>query len=553
MSDEENLSFGPVATFAAIARTLTESLELPEVLRRIANEVRALTDATGVSILLRRDDHVEFVAHASPPPGSLIPVGFRFQPGAELVAALSNRTEPLIISDLHASPLIPEVVKERIFVRDVIIFPLRVNGRLIGVLNVAYNEFPEEWPFDLKLLGALADQAAVAVRNAQLYEAARDSSEQLVRAEKLSALGRLVARITHELNNPLTTARLLAESLDMEPLPYVAMEQVRALSREVEHAAAVVKGLLLFVHNGQIQATELCFADLAPAVVSDLERRLTAAGVQVRLELPSELPVVRADPHGVRQVLSNLLQNSAHALSGVADERRIVVRARAEEAERTWLVVEVEDNGPGIPEELLGRIFEPFFTTKPIGEGTGLGLAIIREIVEAHGGTIEIANAPMGGAISRFRLPAEWGAPVPARGAAAGEAPKRETPRGLRVLIIDDEVELQRALRRVLLYLGCEVTTALTGEEGLAYAKGERFDLILCDMKIPGLHGTELYDRLKLQAPHAIDAVVFMTGDSVSQEIRDFIAGTGRPSLTKPFGRAQLEELLTNQSAGSTA
>lgn len=545
----------PVAAFAAIARALTGSLELPEVLRRIANEARALSDATGVSIVLLRDGIAEFVAHASPPPGSLIPVGFRFQPGDELIRALQDRTEPLLIRGVHHSPLIPAVVKEQIFVNDLVMVPLRTADKLIGVLNLAFNQMPEPPPWDPILFGALADQAAVAVRNAQLYEAARSSSEQLVQAEKLSALGRLVAQVTHELNNPLTTARLLAESLDLEPLPFGAMELVQSLGRELEHAATIVRDLLLFVHRGAATVCEIEPGGFITRTIAALDRRLAATGVAVLLDLGEPLPSLHADPHALRQVLHNLVLNAAQALAGLDIERRIQIRARGENSgDELGLVIEVEDNGAGIPAAVMDQLFEPFFTTKPMGEGTGLGLTIIKGIVETYGGTIVALNAPAGGALFRLRLPAQTrhgaaragGEVVGPQGTSRPE--KEETT--LRVLVIDDEPELQRALQRVLTNLGCDVTTALDGETGVQRARERSFDLVLCDVRIPGLHGPELLDRIRLQTPAVEEVLVFMTGDTITREIREFIATSGRPSLTKPFGRAQLQQLLGNVRAG---
>jgi two-component system NtrC family sensor kinase len=592
MTNGEHLTTEPVASFAAIARALTGSLELPEVLRRIANEARALSDATRVSILLLRDGIAEFVAHASPPPGSLIPVGFQFQPGDELLNALRDRTEPLAIRDLHTSPLIPAVVKDRIFVNDLVIVPLRAEERLIGVLNLAFNQMPDRLPWDPILFSALADQAALAVRNAQLFEATRTSNEERVHTEKLSALGRLVAQVTHELNNPLTTARLLAESLDLEPLPYGAMELARSLSRELEHAATIVGDLLLFVHRGSAPVVEISAPELIQGIVTELDRRLSATGVSITLEFTGPLPNFLADPHALRRVILNLVLNGIQALTGLNAERRIQIRAYAEGSNaEPVLVIEVEDTGAGIPLAVQNRLFEPFFTTKPIGEGTGLGLTIIKEIVETYGGTIEGSNAPSGGALFRVRLPAiaitsptspvdegdddaahpaglgtpghrvlparpahDNGAPHQDTMATAGDPPleggqPEEAPHELRVLIIDDEPELQRALRRVLTHLGCDVVTALDGETGIQKAQGQSFDLVLCDVRLPGLHGPELLDRMRLQAPRAAAALVFMTGDTITREIREFIAQSGRPSLTKPFGRTQLQRLLGNVRA----
>jgi signal transduction histidine kinase len=554
----------PVAAFASIARALSGSLDLAEVLRRIANEARVLTEATGVSIVLRKGEIAEFMAHASPPPGSLIPVGFQFQPNEAIVRALQNRTAPLVIQDLHASPLIPDAVKDLIFVRDLVIVPLRADGGFIGVLNLAFNEMPVPPPWDPVLLVAMADQAAVAVRNAQLYEDARSTNDQLVHAEKLSALGRLVAHATHELNNPLTTARLLTESLDVEPLPYAAMELVQALSRELDHASVIVRDLLLFVHRGPGTAVEVKIPELIHDTIAELDRRLSATGTEVVIDLAGPLPTIRVDPHGMRQVLSNLVQNGIQALAGLDIERCIQIRAWAEGDEsEPVLVIEVEDNGLGIPATVIENLFNPFYTTKPMGEGTGLGLTIIKGIVEQYGGSIEALNAPAGGALFRVRLPAmpesATAEPEPLQAASlvsptppvppADRTSAPDQPDTMHVLVIDDEPELQRALRRVLTHLGCNVTTALDGETAIRHAREHDFDLVLCDVRIPGLHGPELLDRMRLQTPRAAEVLVFMTGDTITREIREFIASTGRPSLTKPFGRAQLQELLGNVRA----
>ncbi|HEX6939457.1 MAG TPA: ATP-binding protein [Longimicrobiales bacterium] len=549
-----------VSTFAAIARTLTESLELPEVLRRIASEVLAMTGSQGVSIIMPRGELGEFVAHESPPPHSRIPVGFRFRPDPGMLGMLAGRREPLVILDLHASPLIPDEIKARIDARDLIVVPLRVDAELVGALIIAYNELPEQMPWDPALLRAVGDQAAVAIRNAQLYEAARTAGEQLVQAEQLSAMGRVVARIAHQLNNPLTTARLLAESLALEPLPPSGVEQVRALGREIERAAAVVRDLLIFARKGRREFAPVRIADVVHGAIAGEERRLAVSGVTAELHVEEGLPAVQGDARALHQVLANLLHNAVQALAEREQERRITVRARrAAGPDGPEVVIEVEDNGPGIPPEVRGRLFEPFFTTKPVGEGTGLGLPIAKEIVEVHGGSLDVVDATSGAAF-RIRLPAMAGeAPAPPDDAAAPVADASlpladavpAAARTLRVLVIDDEVELQRALRRVLERLGCEVTVALDGDRGFALAAAGGFDLILSDIRVPGMSGREMYERLRAEAPAAAEAVTFMTGDSVTEEIRAFLSEVGRPVLAKPFGLAQLQSLLHGARSGT--
>ncbi len=551
MSETTTRDVEAVGTFAAIARALTESLELPEVLRRIASEVLELTQAQGVSIVMPKGELGEFVVHESPPPHSRIPVGYTFRPNPGLPEMLAGRRRPLVILDLHASPLIPDDIKAQIEARDLIVVPLRVNGELLGALIIAFNELPEQMPWDPALLRAVGDQAAVAIRNARLYEAARHAADKLVQSEQLSAMGKVVARIAHQLNNPLTTARLLTESLELEPLPAGAHEQVRALGREIERAGMVVHDLLIFARKGAREFIPVSIAELARGAVVDHRRRLAAAGVEIELRVDEAVPFVRGDARALPQVLVNLFDNAAHALAALDGERRVVVTVAATPGpgDRS-VVIEVEDNGPGIPADARERIFEPFFTTKPVGEGTGLGLSIAKEIVEVHGGTLEAGESPLGGAAFRITLPAlaedaAGAARAPAPAAAPdADAVRASAGRATRVLVIDDEVELQRALRRVLGYLGCEVTVALDGDRGFEYARGGRFDLVLCDIRVPGLNGRELYERLLDEAPAAARAVAFMTGDSVSDEVRTFLAATGRPVLPKPFGRVQLQELL---------
>lgn len=542
-----------VSAFASIARTLTESLELPEVLRRIASAVLAMTDSLGVSIIMPRGDLAEFVAHESPPPHSRIPVGYRFRPGTALPELLANRRDPLVILDLHASPMIPDEIKAQIEAQDLIVIPLRVDAELLGALIVAYAELPEHLPVDPAVLRAVGDQAAVAIRNAQLYEAARTSADRLVQAERLSAMGRVVARIAHQLNNPLTTARLIAEGLELEALPESAMEQVRALCREIERAASVVNDVLVFARKGRRQFTPVRVADVVGAAAAASSRRMTAAGVAVDVAVEKDLPLVHGDPRALQQALTNLLHNAQHVLADWPGERRVRIRAAREEGDSgPRVMIDVEDSGPGLAPDLRERVFEPFFTTKPLGEGTGLGLSIAQEIVEVHGGSLEVGDSPLGGALFRIRLPA-------LAGADAGEGAGLETvdsavmsnpparaagERTLRVLVIDDEAPLQQALKRVLEYLGCEVVISLEGEEGYALARAGGFDLILADLGVPGLGGREMFERLRVEAPEQASRVVFMTGDSVSEEVREFLAASGQPVLMKPFGRVQLQALL---------
>lgn len=562
----------PLEAFAAIARALTESLELDEVLRRIASHGRVLTAADSVTVVRRRGEMAEIVVHTTTVGGPEIPVGLRFRPRASLLAALGRRLDPMTLLEVQASPFIPEPVKRRLPVRDLVIVPLAVDGELIGALTLGYRQIPEHWALDPALLRALGDQAAVAIRNAELFESTKRSSEQLVQSRKLSELGGLIARVAHELNKPLTTARLLAEMLETEPLDPALVEHVRAIGREMEHASAIVRDLLRLARkrDGAFEPTPL--SDVIRDVLAVHQPRIAAAAIRVHVDVPDDLPPMLADRRGIRQVLSNLVENAIYAMRDWYGERRIVIRAWAdpetgkaagqggpagEPAPTTGpghAVVTVIDSGPGISADVKAHLFEPFNTTKPVGEGTGLGLAIVKEIVEEHGGSVSGHTMPRGGAAFRFTVPLATAPPTPppAPDPPVRDAVAADAPTGLRVLVIDDEPGLQRAIRRVLEHFGCTVNIAPTGEDGLQRAKDGGFDLILCDVRMPGIDGREIYNRLAAEAPAAAARLAFMTGDTVSDEIRRFLAATGRPALSKPFGRAQLASLLrrTTSSGG---
>lgn len=579
-----------IAAFADIAGALAESLELPEVLRRIASTVLALSAGDSVSVLLRRNGEAEFVVHERSAGGPRMRPGYRFPVRPQVIEILERRRDPLIILGVQASPLVPDEIRRQHVVRDAVVVPLRVENELIGVMTIAYRELPERWPLDPALLTALADHMAVAVRTAQLRGEARRSSEQLQQSEKLSALGRLIARVAHELNKPLTTTRLLAEMLEADAPPPHVLTHVRAITREMERASAIVADLLLLARKRGGEFTAVPLASAVREAIGDHVRDLTTAGVRVAVDLPADLPPVRADRRGLHHALSNLILNALQAMTkGERAERRITIRGWAERAApaephadeqadapaaaRDRVVLTVADSGPGIRPDALPHVFEPFFTTKPAGEGTGMGLAIVKEVVDAHGGEVSAENAPHGGAVFRLVLPAadpaDAAAQEPAaagagthphtaatssdeRGAAAATpaaepaAASDDAPphAGLRVLVIDDEPGLQRAIRRVLEHFGCEVTTSATGEHGFALACSGNFDIILCDIRMPGLDGREIYHRLEHEAPAAARRLAFMTGDTISDEIRLFLKATGRPTLAKPFGRVQLAAFL---------
>jgi PAS domain S-box-containing protein len=363
-------------------------------------------------------------------------------------------------------------------------------------------------------------------------------ADQLLQQEKLAAVGQLVSGVAHELNNPLAgvmafSQLLLASPAAADPEPRHAMETIH---REAKRAAKIVSHLLTFARQ---QPAERGAADLNALVSDSLELRryaLRAAQVEVETALDPDLPRTWADPLQLQQVVLNLLTNAEQALSGWSGARRIVVRT-ARDGER--LVLTVSDTGPGIFPEQQDRIFNPFYTTKPLGQGTGLGLSISDGIVREHGGRLRVESQPGRGATFVMEIP--YIEPL-ARASGGLDASAVEGEESLRVLVVDDEPAMRAAISGFLGSLGHAVDVAAGGLAARSLIAENEYDAILLDLRMPDMGGEALFRELcACDARHA-DRVVFVTGDVQGESARRFLAGAGRPVVSKPF---QLDDLVT--------
>jgi signal transduction histidine kinase len=240
---------------------------------------------------------------------------------------------------------------------------------------------------------------------------------ELLRAERLAAVGRISAQITHEIRNPLNAiglnAELLAEELADAAAPPECIALVQAIGREVDRLGAVTEDYLLFARLPKPALAREDLNEILSGLADFVRPELDAAGVALRLELDPELPALRADEGQLRAAFLNLLRNSREAMPGGGTIA--VATRRADGA----VEVEVKDTGPGIPAEALPRIFDPFYSTKE--QGTGLGLAFAQQVVKEHGGTLRCHSVPGQGTTFTARLPRapEERAPV---AAGLGEA-----------------------------------------------------------------------------------------------------------------------------------
>ena len=359
-----------------------------------------------------------------------------------------------------------------------------------------------------------------------------ERERHLRRAERLAGLGTLVGGVAHELNNPLTAIKGFTSLMLMDARTRDDREALEVMKREADRAAQIVANLRRLARDTQEEDTPRARVELNNVIGHILQVRGYSLGthnIEVRTELDAALPAIMADRGQMEQILLNLVVNAEQALAGRPEPR---ITLRTQHGER-GVSVYVVDNGPGIPPEALERIFDPFFTTKAPGEGTGLGLALVHGMVADHGGRVHVESVPGKGTTFRIDFPAaEVGRPEPA---PVREA-RTETPEALRVLVVDDEDSIRRTLARYLARRGHRVSVAAEGGEALRMLESEGgFDVILSDVRMPGLSGDRLHARLRERGDGMDRRLVFMSGDALGDQTANALSTCEVPVILKPF------------------
>jgi len=381
---------------------------------------------------------------------------------------------------------------------------------------------------------------------------------KLLQTEKLAVLGQMVSGIAHELSNPLTSILGYAQRLLSRREGAGRTSEAQQIFQEAERAGNILRQLLL---NAREMLPERRTVSLNQIVVQAMELQrfsLEAEKIRVEADLDPELPTVHGDPGQLQQVLMNLLGNSRQAIE--QQGRGGTIRLRTRKIGEDRMTLEVEDDGPGVPQAILARIFDPFFTTKPAGVGTGLGLAIVLSVVREHGGRVQVLNPPGGGAVFQIELPAaprrvqqeKAGSRQPEEKSLLPESARRAqiekqtsvsvARNGSRVLVVEDEPTVARLIADVLEDEGFLVDVMLDGREALNQAAREPYDLVICDMKMPGLDGQHFYRSLVRAGNPLCERFLFVTGDIVAAQTREFLERNQLPHVAKPFRVEELTE-----------
>ena len=376
----------------------------------------------------------------------------------------------------------------------------------------------------------------------KLEDQGRDVHSQLLQAEKLAALGQTISGVAHELNNPLATILTWAERLAGHAIDPVTKRGLTTILSESERAAKIVRNLLTFSRKRNTTRSLVHVNQIVKETLSLRTYDQRVSNISTIEGLATGLPQVFADPHHLKQVLLNLIINAEQSMLSTNGRGTLIVRSW-HDAEKDIVVIEVNDDGPGVPDDVQSKIFNPFFTTKSVEKGTGLGLTVAHALIQDHGGQIRVASQPENGTSFYIDLPTGTGLRKPTK-SIKHEEPPPMVGAGAQVLVIDDEAALAEVVAAALTDAGFRVDRASNGEEALERVSQQPYDLIICDLKMPRVDGPTFYRKVTETTPSLSTRFVFVTGDVAGTDAEPFLAETGCRWLAKPFRLMDLLRLV---------
>ena len=360
---------------------------------------------------------------------------------------------------------------------------------------------------------------------------------QLVQNEKLSSLGRLVAGVAHELNNPLTGVIGYSQLLLGRSPETKLKRQLERIYSQACRCQKIIQNLIIFGRQHKPVKRYLGLNGILTKVLNVMSFQLNLDDIKVVTELDPKLPLTMVDYDQLRQVFMNIINNAHHAMLESSD-KTLTVRTSGRDGR---ILVTFEDTGGGIPADIIDKVMEPFFTRREVGKGMGLGLSISYSVVSDHAGELRIENGRDGGVIVTIDLPM-----VAAESSASGETESGSRRKMPRILVVDDEPVILDLMVDLLTESSFRADTAGNGLEALGKLRNGKYDALLLDLKMPHMSGRALYDTVCRDFPYLAERVVFSTGDTVDEETRQFLETTKQPVLSKPF---EIEKLLDTLSA----
>jgi len=378
-----------------------------------------------------------------------------------------------------------------------------------------------------------------------------ETQNQLVQAEKMSVVGQLVSGVAHELNNPLAGVLGYSQLLLRMPVGEEVRRGLEKIETEADRCKRIVQNLLMFARKHKPQKRLIDLNSVVESVLELKEYQLKVDNVRIMKDLQPNLPKTMADAGQLQQVLMNIINNAEQAMKEAKGTTVLSLRSFVDSGK---VHLEIRDTGPGISPENLGKIFDPFFTTKEVGQGTGLGLSICYGIVEEHKGRIWAESRLGEGTSFHLEIPVQADEGEVWAGLPQDLRQQIQDPEGgrgsARILVVDDEASIVDILYDVLRLDGHRIETALNGRLALKKLQQEHFDVVISDLKMPGMSGQELYESMKRMKSDLLRRIIFTTGDVANQETEGFLRRSGNPYLQKPFDLNEVRRLVQEILAG---
>jgi len=406
-------------------------------------------------------------------------------------------------------------------------------------------------------------------RIAGVIAAARDITDskrmeqQLIQSERLAAMGQMIAGVAHELNNPLTAVLGVTELLRDSTPDDSARRQLEIAHRQARRAAQIVQSLLTFSRPPQPRKICLNLSELIERSLQLHEHSLRSNRITVDFSAPADLPLILGDTSQLTQVFLNLIANAEQAVREIREHGTLRIRvSRATDR----VMATFQDDGAGIPREILPKIFDPFFTTKRPGRGTGLGLSICLAILREHNGEIEAQALAQGGSLFAIWLPIARGTalflaePRETTVAPGSKEMPREAAAEYSVLVVDDEESIREMIREGLSARGFYVQAAAGVEEALSVMERRTFHAVLCDLNLRAGGGAEasglgLYAAVRnaVRPGEHKPLFLFMSGELAPTAVTQQLAQVGARTIQKPFRISDLIAILTDELGKSGA
>ncbi|MCD4786566.1 MAG: hybrid sensor histidine kinase/response regulator [Candidatus Eremiobacteraeota bacterium] len=410
-------------------------------------------------------------------------------------------------------------------------FPVIAQSNRVGILWITTKEVDGIEKDTVEFIEWVLAQVSIALEK-------KNTLEQLLHAEKMGVMGSLLSGIAHELNNPLTRMLGLSETFNDMKDPDVCGECFEIIRQESLRCKRIMDDFLSFSRKYRDNET---LADINETIESTLnlwKYQKNTKKMKIVTKLQDNMPGVLINVNRIQQVFLNLIVNANHALMNCNGKNKLLVIRT--QTRKKYVRITFEDNGPGIPQENIGKIFQAFFTTRKNGKGTGLGLSLSRDILKKHNGDIRVETSHLGGAKFVVELPIkENAAPEKTRNVV-----KEVSIRSGHILIAEDDPVVSKLMIIYLKRLGHNVEGVNNGTSCLASVKSNEYDLVISDMIMSDIRGDEMIEIWQKEKPGLLNRLILCTGDILDKKMEEDFKSRGINILYKPFEMVELKKIV---------